>query len=181
MRALLMLIILLPITLFAQTNKGTTLLGGTASFKLNNPIAIELNPTLGYFVLPKLALGATIPFYYYRFNYTKSYNIQFGLVPFARYYFGNNDKNQFFGQLKSGLIYTSYYNLYPTGRELEYRRNFLMGIGAGYVHFVNESVGLEAILGLNSNEDGDPDFVTTYNGFNLQLGVQFYLAKQPSN
>ena len=181
MRFLLLLAFLLPLNLYAQTDKGTTLVGGTGSLGFHEPLAINLNPTLGYFVLPKFALGGTLPFSYYYFKYNDTRNIQIGFIPFARYYFGNNDKNRFFAQAKSGLIYTSYYNLYPSGRELEYDRNFLIGLGAGYVRFITENVGLEAILGLNSNEDRRPEFNSNFHGVNLQLGIQFYLSKAASN
>jgi hypothetical protein len=53
----------------------------------------------------------------------------------------------FFVQAKGGLIYTSYYNLYPSGRELEYDRNFLIGLGAGYVRFITENVGVRSNSG----------------------------------
>jgi len=150
----------------AQTEKGDWLVGGL--FQLNtakNNTHIGLTPMGGKFVVNNLAVGADI-----NLDYTKSGTdkvTQFGIGPFARYYFLKNkvrpiiqvDVN-FLSTKSKGTGYSSTNN----------GTNYFLGGGLAY--FVNDNVSIEGLAGYDhtkySSFDGS-------GGFMFTIGFQVYL------
>jgi hypothetical protein len=114
--------------LHAQTEKGTLMLGGSASFQSTDGSSLFVfNPNLGVFVRNRFAVGLQA-------SVVASEGVSvWALGPFARYYFGGNEKGKIFGQ---GSLNVSGGDGNGTF--------FGAGLTAGYAFFLNQSVALEA-------------------------------------
>ena len=119
----------------AQTSKSTWMLGGGAGFNSSKPDGASststwnLSPSLGYFVMDNLALGASVSIAD-NGGGTKS---NFG--PFVRYYFTSLGKSaKLFGNVGANFgDYTEF------------------GVKAGVAYFLNSSIALETALGYSKN------------------------------
>lgn len=138
----------------AQTEKGTYLLGGNATFQTADGYSIFLvNPSGGYFFKDNFAAGANI--YLLFADGVNSYSVG----PFARYYFGKNPTGKFFGNVGLGIGKS-------TGPDL----NLSYGLGAGYAIFLNKSIALEASANYRREID--------YGGLlGINIGFQIHLKK----
>jgi hypothetical protein len=128
----------------AQTEKGSKLLGGSASIQFYKPFSVNLNPNAGFFVLDKLAIGSSIYFSFSTDKYTRHSSV--GFAPFARYYLGKS-KLQYFVQAATGIYrnwYTTSYPLQEKTKQFSYYWNASAGLGA--VYFITQQVGLESTL-----------------------------------
>ncbi|MBX2969726.1 MAG: outer membrane beta-barrel protein [Cyclobacteriaceae bacterium] len=192
----------LSFTLSAQTNKGSFLVGGDASFTsskntvLGNETKktqIRINPTVGYFVIDNFVLGASLPLSFSKsrssgFQYdSKSSSITFG--PLARYYVPM-DKFAIFTEVKYtfGLIKVEGPTFDPISGSIISSTNRgkdeILSFGLGTTYFINESIGIEAgVYYIKQNVEYEnsemfifPDFESK--DFTLRIGFQFYLAKQ---
>ncbi len=111
----------------AQTEKGTYLLGGGASFQTSDGnSAFTLSPNVGYFFINNFAAGLRLSVYA-----TDGYHA-YTVGPFARYYFGTSTSGKFFGQ--AGINVGGAKN---TDSEVG------VGVGVGYALFLNKSIALE--------------------------------------
>jgi opacity protein-like surface antigen len=139
----------------AQTDKGTTLLGGNISFQTSDGTTVfSANPNIGVFVSNKIALGA-------QFNLLTGDSFSaWAIGPFIRGYFGGNDKGKIFGQ--GGI---------NIGGATDVDSEVGFGIGGGYAFFLNESVALE--LGANYTKAGDSDGL-----FTMGVGFQIHFKKR---
>jgi hypothetical protein len=153
----------------AQTEKGDWLVGG--NFQLNtakNNTLIGLTPMAGKFIIGNLAVGGD-----FSLTYTKTGSdkvTQFGVGPFARYYFLSTTFRplvqaniSFLSSNSSGSGYSS------TNTGSEY---FLGGGGA---FFINENVSLEGLLGYDHTKYGGYD---GGGGLKFTIGFQVYLHQR---
>src|ERR1700710_1032719 len=87
--------------LFAQTEKGNFLVGGTAGFQTNSTnTTIAFSPNVGYFVKNNLAVGASSTLSSVKEDFLKT--TTFNIGPFARYYVGHSNFKPF------GLVQLAY-------------------------------------------------------------------------
>lgn len=156
----------------APIQQGNWIVGGSLgslgySFE-GESFNININPRAGYFVSDGLAIGlgvngglATSP---------DADNVwTYGVAPFVRYYFpgGASATGRFFGQGEVGIAGSSI----GSGADLAF------GIGAGYAHFITQSVALEAMLGYNYSKATVAN-ATAQSGLGVSLGFQIYLPGQ---
>jgi hypothetical protein len=114
--------------LCAQTDRATLMLGGGASFQATDGYSVfVLNPNVGVFVANNFAVGLQA-------NIVSADNSSaWALGPFARYYFGKNEKGKPFGQATLTLGGSDGSDVSLGG-----------GLTAGYAFFLNQSIALEA-------------------------------------
>ncbi|MGG9970168.1 outer membrane beta-barrel protein [Ferruginibacter sp. SUN002] len=155
----------------AQTEKGTWLLGGSASFASEKQkpadavTRVNISPAIGYFVAQDIAVGAGIDLSSVKDSYT-----QFGFAPFARYYFlpiGTNAKLFVNGKFGFG-------SWKPKTGDSESFTNWELSAGPAF--FLNKSIALEVALAYGSEKwksDSDPT-----NSFGLKAGFQIHLGKK---
>lgn len=138
----------------AQTEKGTYLLGGNATFQTSDgSSAFSLSPNLGYFFIDNFAAGMRLNLYF------TDDNNAYAIGPFARYYFGGNATGKFFGQASLNI-----------GGGKNSDTELGVGIGAGYAFFLNKSVALEAAA--NYDKTGESKGL-----FTIGVGFQIHLKK----
>ncbi|PKP14638.1 MAG: hypothetical protein CVU07_13855 [Bacteroidetes bacterium HGW-Bacteroidetes-23] len=167
----------------AQITKGNWMVGGTGNFSsyeskfksngnemTNKGLAINLSPNIGYFVANKFVVGTSLSIGYTKPKESDN-SFGYGIEPFVRYYFLNEDKlinifsevNYIYGETKSGDN-KSQTNGY--------------GLKAGTVIFFNSSVGLEISLDYNSSKlIPNSSDSSNYNNLQLGLGFQIHLEK----
>ena len=157
---------------FAQTSKSTWMLGGGAGFSssktgdLDPTTNLNFSPSIGYFVIDNLAIGAQIVVNSEKTGDVSTSTTAFG--PSVRYYFtslGNNAKlfgglNIAFGSSKQDDVSVS---------------ATAFGVEAGAAFFLNQSIALEAGLGYNSLKVKDYDDPT--NTIGLRVGFQIHFGK----
>lgn len=203
MRKTVLLIAYLAFTnpLFAQLEKGTWMLGGTASLRafeetstynginngtpynlknVSNKLNYKIAPNLGYFIVDKLNVGLRTSYessqtYFVEKRPSRTHSLSIG--PFARYYVLNTDK------LFNILIDASYqlgYNWWiqkPVDNTgfLNPKNSHNFGISAGPVVFLTENVALELSLGYTYQSTIKKDLSETINkGFNTGIGFQYH-------
>ncbi len=140
--------------LSAQTEKGTWLLGGSASLVASGgSSSISINPSVGYFVLNHLAGGAQV-------NFIGAKSGSFlSIGPYAKYYIFGDEKGRFYAS--AGLnIGGGSKSKFDTGYSL----------GAGYALFLNESISLD--MGMLYNKIG-----TNGGIFSLGAGFQVHFNR----
>lgn len=161
-----LVIIFIALSTQAQTEKGTWLLGGSASFSSSKPANSSsvtntlFSPAAGYFVNNDLAVGAGINFQNLNGNYS---SISF--APFVRYYFlpiGTNAK--LFGNGSFG--YGSYKFTGSNSNSLT-----TWELSAGPAFFLNKNVALELALAYGSASYSPNDAVNTVS---LKAGFQIH-------
>ena len=111
----------------AQTEKGTFLLGGSASFQATDGSSIFLfNVNPGVFIGKNFAVGLQA-------NIVSSDgSSQWAIGPFARYYFGGNEKGKLFGQGALNIGDGDGPDISLGG-----------SLTGGYAFFLNQSIALE--------------------------------------
>ncbi|WP_224999457.1 porin family protein [Cesiribacter sp. SM1] len=161
----------------AQTSAGSKLIGGSGTLHINiegderDPSFVVLSPRFGFFVSDKLALGTAIPVLVSASSV--AVNSAFGLTPFVRLY-GGSSVNRMLLEVRAGYNYSIYKN---KETDVSVTEGYLSyGVGAGYVHFVNEHVGLELMLSYDKSDESMPNIEYSHlNGINLNIGLQIYL------
>jgi hypothetical protein len=158
---------------YGQTEKGTWMLGGEASTDLsfqsnNNSFSVAISPGMGYFLADNLALGSGIPLLLitgenYRY-------IGYGITPFIRYYFGPPSEFMFFVTGAFGI--SGWSSKYDDTTNSSSAITGSAGVGGTY--FLNESIGLEIILGYtyDKTKDYDPS-----SNIALSAGFQIYFGR----
>lgn len=164
----LLVFVLVSVSLFGQTEKGSVLLGGSANLttelKNNSGFHININPKAGLFLAKNFAFGTSLPSGFSTNNYSNRYYL--GVSPFARYYFGQKKAKPFL-EGEFGYYYTHIYDK-ATIEKSKYSYGRTYGsFGLGLAYFINEHIGLETLLNYSSQ----------YRGVNLNLGFQIYLPK----
>jgi hypothetical protein len=138
----------------AQTEKGTKLLGGGASFASQDGVTWwSINPSYGSFIKDNLAIGAEAMLG----GYDGESNWMLGA--YAKPYFGGTENGKFFGKAMLGF-----------GDTQSVDAEFSWGASLGYAAFLNKSVALE--FGANYSKIGDFKGV-----FGLGLGFQIHFKK----
>jgi hypothetical protein len=123
---------------------------------------IFISPNVGYFLIDKLNLGASVSLSFYNPSATKTY----GLSPYVRYYFLEKEKQiNLFSEVGYGFqkqIHSS-----ATLQTFDLK--------AGTVIFLNSSVGLEVTLNYK-NSKNNLDYQTRL--LFLGIGFQIHLEKE---
>ncbi len=159
----------------AQIKQGNWLAGISGHYRIkldgDHYSSLSLNPSVGLFILNRLALGTSANTYFYR---SGGMNITtYGLGPYVRYYFLPSEKkiNLFlqpsfsFSKSKYDYPETTYpIYLNPSTRTLT--------IAAGPSYFINEFIALEMTANyVNVNSDGGSD----NNYIEMRIGLQIHL------
>lgn len=180
----LLLALVVSLAVNAQTQKGTKMIGGGGSADFENGFYISLVPNLGYFVADNVAVGSGLSLSY-GYDKTTTYNtVGAGILPFVRYYFGQQSATRLFAVANGSLI-TEKARVDINGVK-EFDRTFnscSFGGGLGVVHLLSDQVGLEAqLLYRNSKSYYNiyyDDILPSWNGrFGLSLGVQIHLPRK---
>lgn len=169
---LVVLLAFIPNLMHSQISKGDYLLGGSiylgyvdgnyfnGSDNDNRQFSISLNPSAGYFIKDKFAIGTSLS---YNFNYNIKNNSSYhGLAigPYLKYYFLEKERNvNVFSRLS--------YNFEINESFENSRSNF--NIGAGPVFFINKSIAIETGIYYNYSK------FENYNIHNIYMGAGFNL------
>lgn len=164
-------------TLTAQITKSNWMVGGDATFLSNKTdygtsvsktTSFSINPNIGYFIIDKLAVGASVKLaYIFESNANTSNNsFNYGIGPFVRYYFLETEKPlNIFSEVS--------YNIERINNIDSKIDSFK--IKAGAVYFLNNSVGIEVALNyLNQKNNTD----IKNNAIFLGVGFQIHLEKE---
>src|SRR5690606_39001141 len=135
----------------------------TETFNLN------VNPQAGYFVDDNIAVGAQAIIGLSAYDGGHAFN--YGISPFVRYYFpeGASATGRWFGEANVGFAGSSYKD-----SEQDQPVSLLLGIKAGYAHFVASNVALETTLGYTYSK-ADINASSGVSGLGVGLGFQIYL------
>ncbi len=155
---------------FAQTEKGNFLLGGSAEFKSEKTgsgtavTSAGIAPTIGYFVHPDLAVGATLDISTVKDSYTS-----FAIAPLVRYYFlPLGDHAKLFANATIGFG-----SMKPKSGSSQSLTAW--EISAGPAFFLNSSVAFETVLAYSSVKFKNAADAT--NSIGVKLGFQIHLKK----
>ncbi len=158
-------------TTYAQTSKGTWLLGGGGSFSSSKNgdfkwTQFSLSPDVGYFIMDNLGIGAAVSFSSYKEDgEDASSTVSFG--PFVRYYFlPLGPKAKLFANGSFG---------FGSQKFTDSESFTTWSLAAGPAIFLNPSVALEFTVGYNSVKFKDADDPT--NTFGVNIGFQIHLKK----
>ena len=196
MRQFLIIILFLfsATTSFSQLDKGIWIVGGSGSFSARNrdfvtpaytviykEVDITISPSVGFFVLDKLALGLRPSYLLQKSRDRGSTGIasggrgnfsSFEIGAFGRWYFLNKENN---------------YNIVS---DISYNYGFQSNFGSntghsntfkfltGPVIFFNSSIGMEILLGYSRNKVFNNDNTSgIIKGFLTTIGFQIHLEK----
>jgi len=194
---------------FAQTQKGNMLVGGNIGFNSSSAkiktesgsIKVEskgpsitniyINPNIGYFFIDNLAgglkLNVGLSSSKSRADGDKRSNAttEFNVGPFLRYYYNLNEKSAVFGEAFVGFGSTTTKEKDITGTSLPDLKTsgVSYGPGVGFAYFINENIGVEALLNYTFSVDKDESTLlgvttttrTSTGKFGLNVGFQLYL------
>lgn len=138
--------------LSAQTEKGTWLLGGNAAYQRSHGSGtLNINPSIGYFLLNNFAAGAQ------QFSGDQRWIICQRWF-FGKYYFLGDERGRFYatGGLNVG-----------GGSGSKFDTGFTLG--AGYAHFLNESISID--IGTLYNKVGANNSI-----FSIGAGFQIHFS-----
>ena len=177
------------LTAKSQLTKGNWLVGGTGKFysyiSENSSVTynteakytqIDLSPSIGYFVIDKLAFGLRPTFSSITGKVTSagglSTNVQrYWIGPFSRYYFLNNENNY-------NIVGDLSYQFGFFGGGLAKGKLSTFSALAGPVIYFNATVGIEFLLGYSySKEEVEQGNKEIRKGFQLGIGLQIHLEK----
>ncbi len=138
------------------------------NFKSDN-FGIDINPRAGYFISDNAAIGAEVQLGLSLYDGGEDF--RYGLTPFARYYFpeGAAPTHRWFAEVLAGFAGSSLED-----SEEDASLSSVLGIRAGYAHFVSQNVAIEGILGYTST-NADINVGNGNSGLNLGIGLQIYL------
>lgn len=166
----------------AQLQKGYYLIGGdlastSIGFSEGTPFNINLSPKIAWFRNNNLAIGGFITF---GLSTAKDVgtSTNYGIGPLARYYFGNTTVNTTTTSARSSgrWFVEGDFGIQGINTAGGASTNGLgLGIGPGIAYFVNQNIGLEALLKYNKvfgfGNDGGQSLLS------LNFGFQLYLAR----
>jgi len=153
-------------SLFAQTQQGSMMIGGSAGFNSSDGSSeITLAPSLGYFFIDQLAIGAQITFASSSVDGGDGTTI-IGVGPMVRYYFMGEGKARVFAQ--GNFAWSSI----KVG-DFDAVTGTAFGGGAGVSIFLNDHVAIDGIVGYTSSSFGEGDAVGS---FGINFGVQAFIG-----
>lgn len=196
----------------AQTERGSKLLGlsvgnltyrstpninlGGSSDDNYRSFSAAVYPSVGWFVVDRLALGAGLPLGYSRTrtNYTAttgpvtftSRTWTYGLAPFARYYFLDASKHKLFGQLGGEVLRDANRNetreTGNTPRVNHYGQTSTSWLaGVGYNYFLTSNAALEVAANYVRNTDQNYLGGPARGSLNVRLGLSVFLPSGQGN
>jgi hypothetical protein len=172
-----MLFTLCYLSATAQTERGAFLVGGNFDLGLQTSqeggFSVSFSPQVGYFVVNNFALGTSLPLGFNTWASGRNFNA--GLSPFARYYFGESATRLFLEGRAGYNYYNSRFTIFTGETMRNSARFYNLNAGLGAVHFITQSVGLEAILGYNYTKDSN--VVQGQSRIRLNVGLQIYLSR----
>ncbi|MEI9921621.1 MAG: hypothetical protein WDO14_22950 [Bacteroidota bacterium] len=177
---------------FAQFNQGRWLAGGSVGFRAttsktksnsttvtnSHSTYFTIAPDVGYFVIDKLAVGASLALVAGSNKQEGSSNKTTGssisLSPFVRYYL---DQGIFF-QGQFGFGHASSKTKNANGSTTTKYGTSNWSLAAGYAYFLNDYVAVEPSVGYVSNTDKykNPDAKFIDGSIFLNVGLQVYLG-----
>jgi outer membrane protein W len=171
---LLSLMLLVSSLSFAQTEKGSVFVGGGFSMRTGESSSqFLLNPTVGFLVADNFMFGGTVSYNAEKLGDLKSN--EFGIGPFARYYFGSSNTKPFV--VSEFDFVTSKTQQNSSSNEIKSNGTRFL-IGLGFAAFINEVIAVEGISGYTyskyKNVDGN-------GGFTLRLGFGIYFNRKSTD
>ena len=178
---LAVLAFLLFSTGYAQTDKGSWLIGGTGKINIqdisgdNTIFNITLLPNAGYFVINNLAVGA-------RTDLTFSSGDGFsgsgvGVGPFVRYYFNLNNPTLKPLATAGVSFFTSAFK--PDVGEKTTNNSTDFFVGPGLAFFINEFIAIEGLLLFEQDKNkidlGGIKVEDKQSDLSFNVGLQIYL------
>jgi len=197
-KILTLLFTLCSLSIFAQTSKGSFMIGGNGSLGFNNndhdgagefkSTSLSLSPTVGYFFVKNFSAGLYMPFEI-SWSTTKIPSLQseydgdghsYGVAPFVRYYIPV--KSLFIvTQASYGWYYmkNSFENFDPntgavTGSNEWTNKYRMFSLAAGPAFFLSHYTSIEVLANYQHGEYDTFD----QSQFYISVGIQIYL---PSN
>lgn len=198
----------LGFTARAQTEAGKMVIGGSVMFSSSKgdqydqkASALQVVPSIGYFVSKNLAIGTEIGYSYSKneqrildidnnlLNIVKTKNQGAVVRPFSRYYIGVTNQFKFFGHLEVPMYFG---NLQSAGNDNNYvklstQRTIGIGLSPGFVFFPIPKLGIEFLFnGINYAKNkyksaSDESITSNTASFNIgtnflapRIGVQYY-------
>ena len=154
---------------FAQTDKGDWMVGGMIDLNTGkNSTHIGFTPNAGTFLFQNFAVGGNILLDYLKSGDTRV--TEFGLGPFARYYFTQHKARPL---VHANVNYLSSKVKAPGFTSTNTGTNLFLGGGIAY--FINQNVSLEGLLGYSNTKYKDFE---GSGGLNISIGFQVYLSKR---
>ena len=131
--------------------------------------SFEIMPRAGYFVSDNAVIGAQTQLGL--IAYDNGERFYYGLTPFVRYYFpeGARASGRWFGEALVGFAGSSLQN-----SDEDAIFSSVIGLRAGYAHFVARNVALEGSIGY-TRTNADIDVGTSVSGLGFGLGFNIYL------
>lgn len=185
--------LILSISLQAQLDKNTWLVGGNANLytytsEFNSQslsttskyTSIDLTSSIGYFVKDKFVCGLRPYFSKYKGESSgggRTNGFKLAVGPFMRYYFLNKEKPF---NILTDISYSFGTNQYRTGNYENGRFNTLY-LTSGVEFYFNSSVGLEFLIGYKfqdaSINNSPAAYTNSFKGFQSSIGFSFHLEK----
>lgn len=130
---------------------------------------LNIYPQAAYFISDNVAVGAQVNLGLNAYDGGSSFN--YGIAPLIRYYFpeGQTSRSRWFGQGTAGIAGSHVKN-----SSSDAPVSLLLGVAAGYTHFVASHVALEGTLGYTYNK-ADISGNSGVSGLGLTFGFQIYL------
>ena len=192
--ALILSFLFLTITAYCQLDKGIWIVGGSGSFNayhrdwhtptytvIYKNTDIIISPSVGYFIIDKLALGLRPSYLLQKQEDRGSTGIASGgignsswleLGAFGRYYLLNKDNNY---NIVSDISY--HYGLQSNFGSNTGHSNTIKAL-VGPILYFNSSVGVELLVGYNSRREiYDVGNQNVTKGFLTTVGFQIHLQK----
>ena len=183
----IILISLSLLTMFvakAQTEQGNLLLGANlANIRIgldNNGSSFGISPSVGYFVMENIAIGASLPINFsgYSNSASSSTSNSFGLGAYGRYYIPMDKVSVFagagfgFARYSSRSSYLDFSGNKITNKNSD--SNPFANLNGGLVYFLNSNIGLEGTLNIG-------DLLNPGTSLSLNLGLQIYFNNNKEN
>ena len=160
----------------SETTTDGTSVGGPSN------TTIRLLPEVEYMLAENLSIGGQIGF---SFNKTKddvndfeSSLFMFEIAPYARMYFPLSENIEFFGEGGIGFARgTQKITAGGTTNDGNTYTDFSLGVAPGLRYAISEKIKLELRAGYlgymfsSENDNGDPETVTKYNDFGLNINL----------
>ncbi len=182
----------LCLSLHAQTDQGSMLVGGSAGLDYtvqsdDKVFNASLSPQGGYFVIDNFAVGLRIPMGLQNSTSrsspspdseieTRTLTYRVGIGPFVRYYFGKSAIRPF---INGGADYqysrTREKDNASTGVIIQRQDSYSIFGGVGMAYFISQFVGLESQLGYTYFRS---DQLNKYSSLGLTVGLQIYIPQR---
>jgi hypothetical protein len=193
---------------YAQTEKGTFLLGGSLNFSHadntvtyayggttqptdSKQVNVNISPSISYFIINHLAVGVITPYTYTRTTLNDQYasSGSYAVGPVARYYFRLGSHWAIFPEASYTYgwttISTSQNGANNQGFNIHGNTHEFRG-GIGGVYFLNKSIGLEAKYYYDDSHSGystsHPPFFDSSSrdvtSLNFSAGLQIYFGRR---